>query len=67
VAGIGVAFGLAGLLSSIPLWGTMLIPQWSWEVFARAIGVALALGIIGGLYPAFRATRLQPVEALRYE
>jgi putative ABC transport system permease protein len=36
-------------------------------VFARAILVALLLGLIGGLYPAYRATRMQPVEALRYE
>ncbi len=67
IVGILVAFGLAGLLGAIPLWGTMLVPLWSWQVFARAISVALGLGIVGGLYPAFRATRLQPVEALRYE
>jgi putative ABC transport system permease protein len=29
--------------------------------------IALFLGLLGGLYPSFRATRLQPVEALRYE
>jgi putative ABC transport system permease protein len=29
--------------------------------------VALVLGALGGLYPAWRATRLSPVEALRYE
>jgi len=25
------------------------------------------LGVLGGLYPAWRASRMQPVEALRYE
>ena len=33
----------------------------------RALAVALALGVVGGLYPAWRATRLVPLEALRYE
>jgi len=29
--------------------------------------VALVTGVIGGLYPAWRAARMRPVEALRYE
>jgi ABC-type antimicrobial peptide transport system permease subunit len=45
----------------------MLVPKWSVDIFARAILVAALLGMFGGLYPAYRAVRLQPVEALRYE
>ena len=40
---------------------------WNGQTFVVAIGVALMLGVLGGLYPAWRASRLQPVEALRYE
>jgi len=29
--------------------------------------VALVTGVLGGLYPAWRATRMRPMEALRYE
>jgi putative ABC transport system permease protein len=67
LAGIGIAFGLIGLASKAPLVGDMFGANWSFDIFARAIGIALALGLLGGLYPAFRATRLEPVEALRYE
>ncbi|HLE15863.1 MAG TPA: FtsX-like permease family protein [Anaerolineales bacterium] len=65
-AGIGVAYGLALAASSVPM-GESFAPVFTIDIFARAIGVALLLGLIGGLYPAYRATRMQPVEALRYE
>mgnify|MGYP001817706728 CR=1 FL=1 len=65
--GIFIALGLNSLISLIPSYGEMITPLWELEMLARAIGVALLLGVLGGLYPAYRATRLQPVEALRYE
>ena len=67
LAGMPLAFGLSALMQSDPTMGSWIDPVWTAEVFARAIGVALLLGVVGGLYPAYRATRLPPVEALRYE
>ena len=67
LTGIGFALALVWALNRVPMLGGLLAPSWQWDVFARAILVALLLGLIGGLYPAFRATRMQPVEALRYE
>ena len=66
-AGIGLAFILAYLLGNVPMIGQAFAPLWQPVTFVRAILIALLLGALGGLYPAYRATRLQPVEALRYE
>jgi putative ABC transport system permease protein len=42
-------------------WGTSVSPA----VLAGCVGVALGVGALGGLYPAWRASRLSPAEALR--
>jgi putative ABC transport system permease protein len=39
----------------------------SWDIFLESIGLSLLLGIAGSLYPALRASKLPPAEALRYE
>lgn len=67
VAGIIIAFGLVFLMGMAPMVGEAFRPVWSAGVFIRALLVAVSLGLFGGVYPAYRATRLQPVEALRYE
>jgi ABC-type antimicrobial peptide transport system permease subunit len=67
LAGIFIAFGLSALMQADPTMGNWVVPAWTPVVFLRAIAVALLLGVLGGLYPAYRATRLPPVEALRYE
>lgn len=67
IAGIGIAFGLTYLMTKAPLVGEVVVPLWEWDIFVRAMVIALLLGVLGGVYPAVRATRLRPVEALRYE
>jgi len=61
----GVIFGL--LLNLNPLLGGWMHVEYRLPHFAQALGTALLLGALGGAYPAWRASRLQPVEALRYE
>lgn len=70
VAGIvGALFGVLLLsgLGLIPVASQFIAPRWSAETFATSFAVALVLGAIGGIYPAWRASKLRPVEALRYE
>lgn len=68
-AGLGtlVGVGLTSGLQAIPGFGTLLTAIYTPQVIGRAVGISLFLGASGGLYPAWHASRLHPVEALRYE
>ena len=59
--------GVEVLLTLVPSVGSAITPSFSIYIFLRAFGIALIVGVIGGLYPAYRASRLSPTEALRYE
>jgi ABC-type antimicrobial peptide transport system permease subunit len=67
LVGILLGLGLGQLMGFLPgLYGGMSM-LYRPLLFAQAVAVALLAGAVGGLYPAWRATRLRPVEALRYE
>jgi ABC-type antimicrobial peptide transport system permease subunit len=67
ILGILLGMGLGSLIGFIPVVGDMIKPSYSFQLLLLALSVALVTGIAGGLYPALRATRMQPVEALRHE
>ena len=67
LCGIPLGLGLGGLIGMSGVWGGAIQPADKPQLFVQAIVVALIAGVMGGLYPAWRATRMRPVEALRYE
>lgn len=64
-AGFGIVLGIilgnvVGLLLS-----TSFVIPWGWVLFG--VIICSAVGLLAGLYPAIKASRLNPIEALRYE
>lgn len=61
----GMLLGMAaGNLIAVQISGTFVVP-WGWLMFA--VILCTFIGLISGYYPAKKAARLDPVEALRYE
>ena len=62
VLGLALAYGVTEVIDR------MLLPaSISWGIVLVALVVAVGTGIVSGFVPAWRASRLDPVEALRYE
>jgi len=63
VLGIALGAGLSALLAKFAGWQTYVTPG----SVLLSFGFAAAVGLLFGLMPARRASRLDPIEALRYE
>ncbi len=67
--GIGVLLGwiASTAMSGLDIAGMTMQTSMSASIVILAVTVAAAVGIVFGLYPAYRAARLSPIEALAYE
>jgi len=66
--GIGIVGGwmLSFLISLIDIGGIALHSVVSPDIVILAVSVSVFIGVVSGMYPAMRAARLNPIDALRY-
>jgi len=65
--GVGLSFAATQVIGQLPSLVGILHPVYTASAFWRAIYTAGAMSLLGGAYPAIRAARLSPQEALRHE
>lgn len=61
--GIGLGYGGASLVSLFAGWPSLI----SWQVVIGGVLFSMIIGVIFGMLPANKASRLDPIDSLRYE
>ncbi len=61
IAGVLIGWGGLELVTRLRQLPSVLL----WQPFAAAIGMSIAVGVIFGIYPAWKASRVDPIQALR--
>jgi len=65
LVGVGLGFGIGfGVAKMIPGFPDAVVPWWA---VVLAFGFSTLVGVVFGLMPAAKASRLDPIQALRYE
>lgn len=70
---VGVIGGLLGLVASLGVMQILIAispgdnaPVLEWNNVLISFGFAVVIGVVSGIYPALKAARIEPIEALRY-
>ncbi len=62
---LGIAVGVLAGNSLAFVWDLNVVIPWDWVFFG--FGICSVIGIVFGVYPAWKASNLDPIESLRYE
>jgi len=63
IFGVAAGLGIAKFIAAVSIMPAAVAPRW----IVLGVSLGLTVGIIAGVYPATQASKLDPVDALRYE
>ena len=61
--GVGLGYGVSYVINTTKVASSVI----SLDSVFLSVGISVLIGIVFGLYPAYRASKLSPIDALRYE